>query len=902
MSPVAGVLLVVAMLFGGFWMPVSAEDALLANATPTVTDEAPVVTPEVTVEPTTESTETPEPETPVVTEAPATEEPEVTEEPPATEAPAVETPSPTATTPAKAPAKVAPQVTIAATGEVNFQVSTADSGPIPAGFKICTWDPVNATQCSAADVSTWDVSIPEGEFDYWTEFQEPYLEIDVYDVPVAAGESLQIPIVLELAEMVDVTFDVSTSDGGAVPAGLQICVSDPVNGIDCSDAGATTWTVPVLSQGFNYWTQFTDPYIDVDVDDVTLPAGEPATIAIVLEPEPELFTNITKTVSDNNPAPGTEITYTVHAWGTSPHNSVEISDFLPFELTNETFSCEIAAGAPEWSDSCDDWWIEGVGLVYGGIDPDDQGNYDVTFTVTATVPEVEGVLFVNTACAFGERETMSAQAAAPIVGEECAAVTVVTQGETEPASVTVNVTTADDSPIPAETTICVETPVTAEPACSAAGASSETFGVAAGVFYYYVFAPGHAPVMGSGEVVAGDTAEVDVVLVPEVESDIHITKTASDESPLPGDRISYEIHVWGTTPSEMPIQFVDLVPAELSEVRVSCELITGWTDGPSCAYPYDGRIVGSIMPDDYNDDSDVFEMVVTVTGTVSTDPGVTFTNIACVVALGGEQPPVTERQGVRAFAQVPPGVPGGACDAATVMTQEPPAPAEGQWGAAAMTVDVTEAMPGDPVTYTLTLPWEAAEQGRTGIMGFAQLAGPNFVIIDAVPQALTNVAWSCAAVNATCAPASGTGYDVTAEGVVLDPARDALVTLTITGSVADDAPAGAVVNRACVTQEGAPECLQAPEASFVVLAQPVDPTVTPAPTEPATPSPTATPDPAAPTATVTATPAVTPAVTGLPSTGAAPGGHATSLALFALAAAALLTAGAMVLRGERARR
>jgi len=215
---------------------------------------------------------------------------------------------------------------------------------------------------------------------------------------------------------------------------------------------------------------------------------------------------------------------------------------------------------------------------------------------------------------------------------------------------------------------------------------------------------------------------------------------------------------------------------------------------------------------------------------------------------------------------------------------------------------VTEAMPGDPVTYTLTLPWEAAEQGRTGIMGFAQLAGPNFVIIDAVPQALTNVAWSCAAVNATCAPASGTGYDVTAEGVVLDPARDALVTLTITGSVADDAPAGAVVNRACVTQEGAPECLQAPEASFVVLAQPVDPTVTPAPTDPATPSPTATPDPAAPTATVTATPAVTPAVTGLPSTGAAPGGHATSLALFALAAAALLTAGAMVLRGERARR
>lgn len=35
---------------------------------------------------------------------------------------------------------------------------------------------------------------------------------------------------------------------------------------------------------------------------------------------------------------------------------------------------------------------------------------------------------------------------------------------------------------------------------------------------------------------------------------------------------------------------------------------------------------------------------------------------------------------------------------------------------------------------------------------------------------------------------------------------------------------------------------------------------------------------------------------------AAPGGHATSLALLALAAAALLAAGAMVLRGVRVRR
>jgi uncharacterized repeat protein (TIGR01451 family) len=897
MSPVAGLVMVVAMLFGGLWMPAGAQEAIQAEASPTVTDEVPVVTPDVTVEPTTEPTVT-QPETPVVTEAAATEEPVITEEP------AVETPAPTATAPAKAaPARSAPQVNIAATGEVNFQVTTADGGSISAGFKICTWDPVNATQCSDADVSTWEVGIPEGEFDYWTEFQEPYLEIDVYDVPVAAGESLQIPIVLEMAELVDVTFDVSTSDGGAIPAGLEICVSDPVNGIDCSEAGATTWTVPVLSQGFNYWTHFTDPYIDVDVEGVTLPAGEPATITIVLEPEPVLETNITKVVSDSNPAPGAQITYTVHAWGTSPHNAVEINDFLPFELTNETFSCEIAAGAPQWSDSCDDWWIEGAGLVYGGIDPDDQGNYDVTFTVTATVPDEPGVQFINTACAFGERDMLRAEAAAgPIAGDECAAVTVVTQMETEDASITVNVTTEDGSEVPAGTIICVTDEAMAEPTCTAAGLSSATFAVAAGGVMYDVLGPGYAPVNGYTPVEAGDNAVVDVVLVAELESDIFITKTASDLNPEPGARISYEIHVWGTSPSLAPIEFVDILPAELSDVRVSCEIVTGWTHEPSCAYPLDGTIVGSIMPDDYNDDSDAFEMVVTVTGTVTSEPGVTFINLACAIATV-ELPPLT-RTGVQAFAQpVPDGSLAGACDAATVTTQSDPEPAEGQWGAAAMTVDVTEARPGDPVTYTLTLPWEAVtpQVSRQGVMGFAQLAGPNFVIIDSVPRALTNVVWSCVAVNATCAPGNGTGYDVTAEGSVLDPARDALVTLTITGTVADDAPAGEVVNRACVTQEGEPECLQAPEASFMVLAQPVDPTVTPVPTEPGTPAPTGTvvpTDPAQPTATATATPAVT----GLPSTGAAPGGHAISLALIALVAAALLAAGAMVLRGERARR
>ena len=814
LRPMAGVLLVVTMLVGGFWMPASAEDALLADATPTVT-EAPVVTPEVTVEPPAPPTEEPTEattETPVVTEEPVVTEVPPVETPVATETPlAAETPSPTATTPAKAaPAKVAPLAVGEAT--VTVTVTTSDGAPFPADAQICVWESVNWTQCGEQGVASATFTVAAGEINYW-----------------------------------------------------------------------------IYADGY----QFVDEYVEVA-------DGATVTFDAVLQALPPLFTSITNAVSDPNPAPGSQVTFTVRAWGSAPYGFANVMSQVPWGMTAVTMTCNVAAGSLVWPESCDAIDLEGVGTYEIGLDTEEDGSFDVTITVTGTLPDEPGYTTVNVACVNADRLEMAVAGrdpADPIAGEECAMVTLTTQSEQViDSTLTVNVSVSDGSPVPAGTTTCISNSMSfLIPNCVIAGASA-TFAVPAGAVQYAVFAPGYATGGGDVEIGEGEDVVVEVVLEPATDFGLAITKTVSDPNPMPGEQVSYEIHISGSVDAPV-VQLMEFVPNELTNARVSCEVTVGWAESFPCALPVDGLVLGMIGTGEGEAGLGAIDAVITLTGTVPNEAGVTFTNTACVGALGGESDPEM-------------GIVPAVCAAATLTTQEPPAPEAGTWGAAAMSVDVSEAMPGDPVTYTLTLPWTAAEQGRTGVRAFQAAPAPSFVITDPVPQALTNVAWTCVAENATCSPDLGSGYDVTAEGSVIDPARDALVTITITGNVADDAVAGDVVNEACVNHDAAPSpmrgfmqmaCVQAPQAVFVVLAQPVDPTVTPAPTDPATPSPTATPDPAQPTATVTATPAVTPAVSGLPSTGTAPGGGSTSFVLFALAAAVLAVA-AVATRGERVRR
>jgi hypothetical protein len=467
------------------------------------------------------------------------------------------------------------------------------------------------------------------------------------------------------------------------------------------------------------------------------------------------------------------------------------------------------------------------------------------------------------------------------------------------------VSTPDASPLPAGTAICVTSAGDVQPVCSADGAASWTFPVVAGEIEYTVLAPGYDLVFGYDEVPAGEERVIDVVLEPAVGSGMNITKTVSDPNPLPGTEVEYEIHVWGTTPSMEEINFVDVLPAELSDVRVECELIEGFPISPSCAYPVDGYIVGTIVPDDYNDDSDVYEMVVTVTGTVTSEPNVEFTNLACVSTSPARPAVSGERTGILAFAQ--PMMPVGACAAATVLTQNLPVP--GAWGDATKTVDVEEAQPGDAVTYTVTLPWTAGDEGAVG--------EATFSLADSVPDRVTDIAWTCGGENVTCDVASGSESYVTVTGSVDDPEADALVVLTITGVVAANAHAGQVVNQACSNSEVMPPdqvipvlsfaaqqpgCQSMPAAVFYVVLDPGTPTPTPTPS-PTDPAPDVTPTATA-TASATATPAndARPTVTTLPNTGATPVDSDLPLGPAALVAAMLFAAGAVVTRGARAKR
>lgn len=99
----------------------------------------------------------------------------------------------------------------------------------------------------------------------------------------------------------------------------------------------------------------------------------------------------------------------------------------------------------------------------------------------------------------------------------------------------------------------------------------------------------------------------------------------------------------------------------------------------------------------------------------------------------------------------------------------------------------TNATPGEPISYTMTV---ANASATVGVIGAR--------VVDAVPVALLDPTWTCNAVGpSTCAAASGSGPLNT----TVDLAPNGSATLTLSGRI-DPAAVGSLVNTATITSPG----------------------------------------------------------------------------------------------------
>jgi hypothetical protein len=439
----AYLLMVVAILLGGFWVPAAAQEEVEPGGTP-------IVTVEPTVEPTAEPTE-PATEAPLVTEAPATETPMPSA--PARVAPQVVAESLNITVEVSDPAaRIGDAVTYSITAwgtssapvvfvnnDVSFQLGdvrdvtcTVVTGTAP--DTPCAWffdltfsgrvtpDAVLGRVTPDAAVGAFRIEVT-----YVATVTSSVNRLIDNHACVHAARGVRAcdtaTITTPWEEFASVTINATMPGGAPFPGSGQICVWERVNGSQCAQ-GQGTATFTVGSARFEY--SVTAPGYATVHAFVEIAEGDATTIAVALAAQ--IF-NITTTVSDSNPAPGAEITFTVHAWGISPNGFVTIEDNLPWHMTNVSVSCTFDAGSLDWPESCEDWSGGRGGILSRTIATDADGAFDVTIVVTATVPDQPDWLAFNGAC-VSERggPTAARDVSDPIVGDHCAGVSVLTQG------------------------------------------------------------------------------------------------------------------------------------------------------------------------------------------------------------------------------------------------------------------------------------------------------------------------------------------------------------------------------------------------------------------------------------------------------------------------------------------
>ena len=224
-------------------------------------------------------------------------------------------------------------------------------------------------------------------------------------------------------------------------------------------------------------------------------------------------------------------------------------------------------------------------------------------------------------------------------------------------------------------------------------------------------------------------------------ADVSITKTGT-ASVVPGGPISYTLTIANAGPSAANnATFNDAVPASITGVTASCGGATGGAVCPG-AVTVAGNTVSGTIPTLPPGGS----VVVTINGTTLASTSTPIVNTATVAPPSGTSDPTPGNNSSPWTTNLKP----------IVRIDK--------------SVDATSVIPGDTVTYTVTVT-------NTGTV-----AANNTLVTDAVPNGITGWTWTCAASGgATCPTGSGTG-NLNQTIATLPPGGVVVYTMTATVS------------------------------------------------------------------------------------------------------------------------
>lgn len=433
-------------------------------------------------------------------------------------------------------------------------------------------------------------------------------------INVAPGETAHLTLTLEPRGDATLTVYVVTGFGLPVPAGTDVCVEmpapesgEPIGPICQGVSGASTKFQLPAGAAFVTVTPPEGSGYEGGSGEVYLRAGETHRTYMVLKDPVETFdASVVMNIrmSDDSPVP----------WR-STQACVVLGDLLA--LNEHTSAC------PEVTE--------------------EHVNPDGSLSLTIPVPAGDYTYMVAT---FGGSEASSVITGDVSVASESQAqvdvVVPVPGAELAPATYMADVVTSDGQPVPPGTEVCMALPQSEiYDLCQTWEGTTLTFEVPGGIAMAMALPPEASGyrigAMANLLVLApGQTTHQTFTLYPQV-LDTSITMSVSDDTPLSGDSVTYTIRAQGAGSNmqlqaefgQIPVAFeiTDELPAELSDIQVTCSAAgtPALYDG-SC-YDLDGNSLTVFGT--YNANG-IFDVTVTVTGTIAGAPGTTVTNTAYI--------------------------------------------------------------------------------------------------------------------------------------------------------------------------------------------------------------------------------------------------------------------------------
>ena len=549
--------------------------------------------------------------------------------------------------------------------------------------------------------------------------------------------------------------------------------------VDLAPGGSATFTIDAVVDPAATGTLSNQATVTAPLGVTDTNAGnDSATDVDTLVPTADL--SVSKTDGLTSAQPGDPIVYTIVVSNAGPSAVADapFDDPAPAQLTGVAWTCVAGAGA-----NCDG--ASGSGDISTTVDLDPTAQ--VTFTVTATVAGAAAGTITNVATI-----TAPAGSTDPDTGNNSAtdltAVTATadlsitkTDGLTtiqagQPTTYTIVVSNAGPSAIvgavvddtfPAALTGVTWTCAASAGSTCPAGGSGDVAGatvdlLASGTATFTVAAtvdPAAAAgtltntatvtqPAGSVDPAPGNNTATDTTEIERV-ADLIVTKDDGSGTAIPGNTTTYTVTVTNAGPAAVSGATVtDALPAGAVDMTWTCSA----TVGSTCAASGSGAI------------SELVDLapagIATFTVVVTIDPAATGTlvNTAAVTSpLDTLDPTPGNDSATDTDTLVP------TSDIAVTKTD-----------------GATNAVPGTPVSYTITVT----------NLGPSDVAGVS--VGDVVPPSITSPTWTCSAgVGSTCGVAGGTG-DVS---LLVDLDAGAAVTITLDGTI-DGAASGTVSNTA----------------------------------------------------------------------------------------------------------